>query len=578
MNRNAMRNLTLLSGLLLCLWHFPAQAARTFSNTQSPTAALAEYDMGTTQTLTYAITNTSGGGNVDERIYEVRFRLPGSGTVFSSATAAPAGWTRSNFSTTSVTFRATSWSTALESTNKVGAVITTASFNLVMVMRTTTADITETLSSIRSQYTLDTNFGNGIRREGRTTVNNPGSWTLRSLQITSFQTTDLSGTPISAVASGGSFRLVMTVKNNSSVTRNGIVSNPSPPTRNTLPGWSGNNPSCSLTGTSPSPLNLAPGASGTITYTCTTTGSGPNISNGAVYYTATARVSGSITSRSASSNVIAISPVTVSMAIAPTSPSCLFSGGTATFVLTVTNTTGGSLTNVSPSALTLTTANGAAYSALSGPTPSPCSIPATLGAGASCSYTWTATVTGTVTGLPKPGITASAFMNYTSGGSALVTPSTSDTEDVDDFVVSVSPASTNASSTNQELVWSATNYGCSKLLNQVAITVPAGWTAGSDSYSIVYDNSGNQYNENWTASGTTFSAPTLNDRIPDTRAGNFSVVFTSTPSATGTYNFSVTVTDDGGNSATHTTPVTVNAFGSGSLNQTSPGPWRENFQ
>lgn len=43
--------------------------------------------MGSTQTLTFTITNSSSGGNICERIYEMRFRLPGTGTVFSSATA-----------------------------------------------------------------------------------------------------------------------------------------------------------------------------------------------------------------------------------------------------------------------------------------------------------------------------------------------------------------------------------------------------------------------------------------------------------------------------------------------------------
>lgn len=558
----------------------PAYATRSFQVSQSAPPTPVYIDMGTTQTLTYTITNNSTGTNAGERIYQVRFRLNGTclgtpctATSFSSSTTAPTNWTRTAFSATSVTFRANTWADAIPATPTPASL----NFNLVITGGTSNQDRAETLRDVRAYFSAQTNFGNSHS----VTISAQGSWTLKSLQITSFQVTDLSGAPINAVASGGSFRLVMTVKNISTVTQNNIVSNPSPPTRNPS-GWTGNFPSCSLTGTNPSPLNLAPGASGTITYTCTTTGSGPNVSNGSIYFSAIAQASSSVTSRSANSSVLAVSPVTVSMAITPTSPNCLFSGNTATFQLTVTNTTSSSITNVTPSALTLTTANGASYSSLSGPTPSPlsCASPATMAAGAICTYTWTATVLGNVTGLPKPAINTSVFVNYNSGGTPLTTPSATDTEDVDDFTVALSPTSTNATSTNQEFTWTVTNYGCGNLINQVAIAIPpGGWNPSGDLYSIVNDNTGNLYNENWTVSGTTFSAPTSSDRIPYTQSGAFSVVFTSVPSVTGTYNFSVTVTDDrsgGGNSTTHVIPVTVNPF-PGTSNQTTTDTWREQY-
>ena len=209
--------------VLLLLWLAPVQAARQFTITQVG-AVPAQYDMGTTQTLTLTATNTSNGGNVGERIYEMRFRLNGTGTVFSSTTAAPVGWTRTAFSATSVTFRASSWTNSII----VGASL---SFNVALVLTPTTADVTETMLDARASFTTDTNFTNGITRTGRSTNNNPASWTLKSLQITSFQTVDIStGLPNSTIIAGQSFRLVMSVTNLSTATQTSIVSSPSPPT------------------------------------------------------------------------------------------------------------------------------------------------------------------------------------------------------------------------------------------------------------------------------------------------------------------------------------------------------------
>jgi len=190
-------------------------------------------------------------------------------------------------------------------------------------------------------------------------------------------------------------------------------------------------------------------------------------------------------------------------------------------------------------------------------------------------------VAGTVdTTLPKPAITASASVSYNVGGPAQTTPAASHAEDVDDFIVSVSPTSTNAASVNAELTFHVKNRGCGNNVAQVTITAPAGWTASSDVYSIVTDTLGNSLENNWTVSGTTFSAPTPAAQMPTDKTGDFSVVFSATPSSAGSSVFTVSVTD-GTNTANHNGPettVTVNAFGSGTLNQTQPSIWREIFQ
>ncbi len=415
-----------LIGLIATLWFAPAQAARNFSATQtSPTPTPGQFDMGTTQSVTIGVTNTSTGAHSDERLYQIQFQLsttacsptPCTNTGFSSATTAPAGWTRTSFS-------------------GVG---------------TFTADLSQTLSQVTARLSPNTTFV-GSHPVNCTSGSCLGSWKAMSLQITSFQTTDLSGNPISGTASGNSFRVVITVKNISTATQNGLVANPSPPTANTAGTWKPTSPGCSLTGTNPSPLNLASGASGTITYTCTTV-STPTPDNGTVSFTATVR-NGATTasSRSATSNVITVSQITVQMDITPV---CLFSGNTATMKLTVTNSALLTIFSVTPSALTITLANGASTSSLTGP--SPASI-ASLAPGASGTFTWTATVTGTVdTILPKPVITAGASASYNFGGPLQTTPVVSHAEDVDDFVVSVSPTSTNAASVNAELTFHVKN-------------------------------------------------------------------------------------------------------------------------
>lgn len=544
----------------------PARAANSDSiPALSPTP---QFDMGSTaQSVTFTVNNTSSAG---ERIYIMRFRI-NSGSVFNAATAAPAGWTRTAFSTTSVTFQATDWTTSIVAGSSLA-------FTLQLNLRTTSPDVTEHLRDARATFTLDNNFSNGITSNGTRTISNPGSWTLKSLQITGFQTTDTSGTPVSAIAAGANFRVLITVKNVSNATQSNIVANPTPPTQTRTPTWSSLLTNCSLTSTSPSPLNLAAGASGTMTYTCTTVAA----DNGTVFFTANVlNGTGTATSRSVNSNTLTVSSVTVAWRpITPAPPNCLFSGNTATMTLRVTNSTAVTITSVSPSGFTLTALNGASTSAQTGPAPA--SV-ASLAPAAFQDFVWTVVVTGTVPVPPttSPNITVGAAATYTAGATT-TTPTTSSTKFLDDYVVNVNPASSNASSTNQELTWTVTNRGCANV-NSVAITLPAGWTFG-DGYSVVEDMTGTDQ-DNWTLAATTFTAPNAAGRtpvsVPATSTyydGNYSLLFSATPGTTGASTFTVRVTDDNGAFVDHTTPVTVNAFDPTGPNLTKPSTWREIFQ
>ena len=314
--------------IIFGLLHNVAHAARKFSYAQSPATALAIFNMGSVQTLSYQITNINTGGNVGERIYLMQFNLPGTGTVFSSATSAPAGWTRSAFSATSVTFQATSWSNAIAVSGN--GPTTTASFALVLVMGSASADVSDSLKSLRASYT-NTTSGPPFSRSGRPTINTTNLWTLKSLAITAFQITDTLGTPITALASGSSFKLVMTVKNNSTVSQSGIVSSPNPPTPFSSPAGGVTQV---LTGTAGSPLTLASGASGTITFTYST---GAN-DNGTIYFTAFAKSGGTVTSALATSGTLAVSKFIAALTLPPPPPpTCLYAGSNITVTMTLTN-------------------------------------------------------------------------------------------------------------------------------------------------------------------------------------------------------------------------------------------------
>ncbi len=556
----------------LCAASIPAQAARSFTIAQTAPVAPGEVDMGTTQTLTYTVTNTASGGNAGERIYRMRFRLSGSctgtgctATLFTTASAAPANWTRTGFNTTSVTYTAATWADSIPAGSSL-------SFSVVVTAGKSTQDRTETLRDARASYTTDTDFSNGIKNAGTSTINTPGSWILQSLQITGFQTTDTSGVPTSAIAAGATFRIVITVKNISVATLNGIVANPSPPTATTSVGF-GASPNCSAPPptTSPSPFNLAAGASGTITYTnCTTV----LANSGTVTYSVTdVRIGGgAATSRTGSSNVLSVSPLSVGIAI--TGPyvadtTCHFSGDTATFVMTVTNNTGANVTSITPSALTRAGTNTTIGAFTAQPTS--CSGAFPLPNGGWCKYTWTAPVT-IIGSYPSSG--AKPIFSVTGSASANPGPITSPTvpsnpQDVEGFVVTVAPTATNTDSTNEQFTFSLLNSGCANV-NQVAITAPGAFPFSGDGYSLI-----NSTAEDWTQTGTTFAAGTV---LPTGASGDFSLVFTSTPSATGTYTFSLNVTDQNAVSKTVTVDVPVATFGSGTINVASPATWREVFQ
>lgn len=533
---------------------FPAHAARNYTYVQTPAPGSA-LDMGTTQTITYQITNTSTGAQAGERIFEVRFRLNG-GSTFNGATAAPAGWTRIAFSATEVGFRANSWAAAIA----VGGSVT---FPLAINLQAGSTTITESLRDIRASFTSSVN-GPPFASQGAGPINNAGGWTLAALSITSFQITDLAGTPITALIAGNSFRLVMVVRNNSTVNQNPVVSDPSPPTAVTT-----GTVSEALTATAGSPLSLAPGASGTMTFTYSTGAA----DNGTIEFTARARRSAQVYSTLATSSRLAVGRFVV--AVTP-SVTCSYAGSNVVVTLALMNAWPFDMLNVTP---TLTPAAGAPAAYVSGPVPAaPIASVPPLPPTTDVLYTYQLVAGGTTNPFT---FSASATGTLATGGSPVIISPTSVSASVTrgSFTAAINPSVVNAESTNVELTVTVTNSGCAPVAS-VGITPPAGWTGAGDTYSLV-SLAAPPETEAWSAAGAgavVFGAPSVATQMPLGSGGDFAIVFAATPPAPGASVFMVRVTDANGLFQDIPLTVTVNAFKSGSLNDAATRVWREEFR
>lgn len=536
-----------LFGCVVMMWQSPAYAVRSYS-VALVSPAPAEFDMGTTMTGVFRVTNT---GNQDT-ITKLRFRL-NNGDHFAAGITPPAGWTVTLSSASgggynTVTFTATSTANGIP----IGGF---RDFSIPIMFRTLSSDATQKLRDVRATFTSGTG--------GNTTVTVSGqpSWTLKSLIVT------LTPSSLSVARSCvGSFTLTMQVINRSTSGLTNVTSVPKPPTLNVLSGGV-----TATTTSNPPNLTLNTGASGTMVWTYNT---GPN--TGTLSFTASA-ASGARTSRTITSPVITVTATSCLIAdfnATPPAPACIFSGDTVTFTMRVTNNTGVTLSNLVPSALTR--GGTATIGTITGPTPA--SV-ASLANGAVTTFSWTAPVTGSV------------FDTYTLSGSVTATggylsqTTTTVVADLNGFVLNAAPDVT-AYSTNQEMTWAITNHGCNSV-KSVAIPVPAGWTFSGDTYSLV-DLGAGTTTENWTASVSgstvTFTAPAGSEIAVDAPASSFNLTLsTPTVAATTTYPFSATVTDTNATPRvrTITDPIllTVAPFntGSPSPNRTTPGPWRELF-
>jgi hypothetical protein len=432
---------------------------------------------------------------------------------------------------------------------------------VILAARSTTADVTnETLRDIRARYTTTTT-GPPFTSLFSLTTNTPGSFSLKSLAITTFQITDLSGTPITAIVAGTSFRLVMTVKNNSTVAQSPITSIANPPAATKT-----GTVTQSLTGTVGSPLNLASLASGTITFTFSTSAG----DNGTIYFTASAQRIATVSSTTATSPTLTVAPCVLSASFQlPASAICQYAGTNVSLRVGLTNNCAVTFNTVTP---TLNPPAGP-VTLVSGPTPA--SI-ASIAVGTTATVNWVYQINNAAVPPATNPFTFTA--SATSVSPALTAPAaTSPFITRGEFPITVNPPVTNATSTNVELTWTATNSGCANV-NSVAVTIPAGWVSANDAYSLV-DLSAINSVETWVPTGAnpvTFTSPDVPNQLPQSFGGDFSLVFSATPASAGVSNFTVNVTDANGVTVPVNVPVTVNPFKDpNGLNSVTNRMWRE---
>src|SRR5260221_4711617 len=529
---------------LLC-WQVSAHAACPYTMSLTP----AQFDMGTTSTGTFQITNSGSPSN----IIALRFRI-NNGDHFSGTTTAPAGWTVAFSSASGGGYNTITYSATAGGITPSGSV----GFPIAIILHSLSADAAEHLRDVRATYSA------GCGGSANATISNLPAWTLKSLVAT----WTLSS---SSIGPGCTFTLTMNIANNSTANLTNVTSANKPPILNVVSG----SPTASTSANpTPNSVNLNAGVNGNLVWTYTA-GTNP----GTMTFTASATASGGRTSQSVASGQISIiAGVTCGFnaTFQANSPACAFSGDTVTFKMDVTNniSPAASLSNVVPSVPVKT--GTASIGTLS--SPSPASIATLTGGGGTGTFTRTAPVTGNADSTFT--ITAHATDGNGSGSNSTNdAPSRPNPQILKGYPVVVTPTSTvTASSTNVELIWNVTYHGCNPV-TKVSIPIPTNptnWTWTADSYSLVNGV------EDWTAaqvgSAVVFSAGT---QMPTGSSGEFRLKFSTPVTTSGTVSYNLTVTDSTSlakSSDSYSLAVRAIDNSPTGSNNTSPGTWREIFQ
>jgi adhesin/invasin len=226
------------------------------------------------------------------------------------------------------------------------------------------------------------------------------------------------------------------------------------------------------------------------------------------------------------------------------------SGDTVTVTMTVTNNGPVAVSDATPSALTLSGTATKTY--VSGPTPASVAL---LASGATTSFTWTYTITGSV------GQTY-AFSGYAiaNGGTLTTSTATTNTGSIGDFSATVSPLSVVAGSTSVQVRFTVQNGLTSGTVDRVTITNPDTNIWQSDGTWGANDITG------WTQTLLNnptryrFTSPAAGSDIPaNNGTQTFTVTFTliGNPGADTTYTFPVAIRRRGGGTTTLNVLVTV---------------------
>src|SRR5258706_11966066 len=272
-----MKKFTGLHGLcffcLLC-WQVSAYAACPFTMSLTP----AQFDMGTTSTGTFQITNSGSPSN----IIALRFRI-NNGDHFSGTTTAPAGWTVAFSSASGGGYNTITYSATAGGITPSGSV----GFPIAIIFHSLSADAAEHLRDVRATYSA------GCGGSANSTISNLPAWTLKSL-VTTWTLSS------SSIGPGCTFTLTMNIANNSTANLTGVTSANKPPILNVVSG----SPTASTSANpTPNSVNLNAGANGNLVWTYTA-GTNP----GTMTFTASATASGGRAGESGGSGQKKINP------------------------------------------------------------------------------------------------------------------------------------------------------------------------------------------------------------------------------------------------------------------------------
>lgn len=583
-----MKTIISIFAVLFCLT--TANTAFATTTVSFENVAQTAVTMGnTSETLVFRVTNTS---SLSSTISAVQFAVNSSVYNIAASVAAPTGWAIQSTTANTVCF--TTSTAGINKTNieifKI-ALTGPSGAGIASAAADVTTDALLTASLAARDSTTSCSAGTVF------TVTNSTSWNRRALAV------DWFATP-SSVAVGGTITLTARVTNRSTATQSGITAFTGQPLKlhyattilsgyhdetvnglaaDTRTGFASagtilldweditynttsNNAFNQITkgangttntfhadgtiiydktassavtlasGPTPSSISsLAAGASDIITWTYTTSSASSIYFMGAVKNTG-----GTATSTLRKSNMIGDAAQTTIggfTAVVSVDTLTAISGQTVTVTMVVTNTGSTALATVTP---TMSAYGTATATLLTGPTPSTF---ASLAGGASATFTWTYSISG------SSGQTY-YFQGYATAGASTSNTSTSQTGTIDAYSVTMEPTIFASGATNTQVNFTVYNGG-SIALKQVDITYPSSWTYSSGSAG------------NWAVSQSgstvTFTAGT---NISSGGSQLFSVIYSLLPTVTvdTPSTFYVKVTDTSNNTATKSKDASVTAY------------------
>lgn len=427
-----LRNGAILAGPLL-------QATYTYTLTPTADSAVTMGDMA--DTLSFVLLNT--GNDPNRPIDYVRLDLNASLYEISPATTAPVGWTvreikNAGRGQTYVIYQANSSADGLAPGESATFQIAVTGLN-GGPFAAAVADQTDVMDSATIRHQV-------FPPSAATFTGNLPSWKRRGLAL------NVVAAPPSLPV-GGSILVTLIVDNRSTATQSAIA-----PTLSYTP-------TTLLTytlGPLPAIRTLGPGASGVFTYTYQAARAG------VARFTGSAS-NGAVTSDSVPSGDVAIGSFT---ALLEATPSTIVAGQEVVVRMRVYNNTGATLGNVRPSALGFL--GDALVVSSSGPTPN---VVASLPDGATTTFEWTYTLTGTVgstyafTGAASAKSPADMTTNVATSNSGAISR----------FSAHVTPQRVGAgTATPLALVFAVANNGGTRI-TRIEFTIPPGFTDASGS-------------------------------------------------------------------------------------------------